>query len=116
MIPQADTGNPAEVGVRTLGDATWLPWSPPAKQVTVREPGSIKEYRFAFDGDVADTIESSLILRSVPLPADTQGHQWVFVECNLVGGRMARVRALARLFRTFFGLRRRGYRTQLWLR
>jgi len=117
MITNADTGNPAEVGARSLVDATWLLWSPPAKRVIVREASSNREYRFACpDGDAADAIESSLVLRTVPLPADTQGYQWVFVECHLVGGTMARVRALMRLFRTFFGLRWRGYRTQRWLR
>ncbi|HET9863192.1 MAG TPA: aminoglycoside phosphotransferase family protein [Steroidobacteraceae bacterium] len=117
MIRNADTGNPAEVGARTLADATWLLWSPPAKRVVVRETSSIREYRFAHpEGDAADAIDSSLVLRTVPLPADTQGHQWVFVECQLVGDTRARIGALLRLFRTFFGLRWRGYRTQRWLR
>jgi hypothetical protein len=117
MIANAETGNLAEVGARTLVDATWLLWSPPAKRVIVREPGSISEYRFAGpDSDAAGPIDSSLVLRTVTPPADTQGHQWVFVECNLLGGTMARARALMLLFRTVLGLRWRGYRTQHWLR
>lgn len=117
MTTDADTGNPAEVGARSLVDATWLLWSPPAKYVIVREAGSIGEYRFACSDDAAaDTIESSLVLRQAPLPADTRDHQWVFVECNLVGDTMARAKALARFVRTLVGLRWRGYRTQRWLR
>ena len=117
MIANADTGNPAEVGARSLVDATWLLWSPPAKRVSVREAGSIGEYHFACaDGGACEAIESALVLRAAPLPADTQGYPWVFVECRLVGDTMARVRALARLFRTFLGLRRRGYETRCWLR
>jgi hypothetical protein len=117
MIADADTGNPAEVGARSLVDATWLLWSPPAKRVIVREAGSIGEFRFACpDGDRAEAIESALVLRAAPLPADTQDYPWVFVECRLVGGTMARARAVSRLFRTFLGLRRRGYKTRCWLR
>ena len=81
------------------------------------EAGSIGEYHFACaDGGACEAIESALVLRAAPLPADTQGYPWVFVECRLVGDMMARVRALARLFRTFLGLRRRGYETRCWLR